>query len=266
MVRSPRANIDKQYKGYAMRRSYMINSHKCHFFEGDDDVHHDVEDLFNLLKLPQEARREILRRWWLRFDICRPASGVGKVRLMLSEIYLKYFLRDAIATFNGNSAVSEHSLFKRIIQGRLDAIVENYSLHLIHPDQAVRSELQERARSIFGSFYVCMETFAKTEVLSPKHRTEWKRVKKLLPAEMSLINDRSVFALVILLAPIWPRSIDVKGDSEFMADYVYLTAFVAECRLAGITNSERAMGVQRSLLKRGLKHKSHKREDDQPEP
>ena len=250
-----------------MHRSYMINSQRCHFFEGDDEVHHDVEDLFDLLKLPQEARVRILRRWWLRLDIGWPDSDVGKVWLMLPEVYLNYFLRDAIATFNGNSAVNEHSLFKRILQGRLDAIVENYSLHLIHPDQAVRSELQERVISVFGSLYLFMETFARTEVLSPKHRAEWKRAKKILPNEMSLITDRSVFALVILLAPIWPRPNDVKGDSVFMAEYFYLSAFMAESRLAGITNTERAASVQRSLLRRGLEHKSkNKREDDQPEP
>ena len=267
MVRSPRANIDKQYKGYAMRRSYMLNSKKCHFFEGNDEVHHDVEDLLDLLNMPQEARKEVLGRWLWALGECRHVSDVEKVWLMLPERYLRAFLQDAIVTLGDNITVNEHSLFKRIIQERLDAIVGNYTPHMTHRDQVVRADMREKARNFFAGVYEAMDSFASAGALSPDHLAEWERVKKLFPAGSVSINDRFLFGLIILVAPIWPRSINVKVNPDLMVAYALQTAFIDICSLDGFTNTQKALFIQRGLLNSGLKHKAkHNREDDQPEP
>ena len=71
-----------------MRRSYEINSKKCHFYEGDNEISHDVSDLFDLLSIPVEAQGAVLYQWKGRITTYVDEGGEGKVIYLIPELDL----------------------------------------------------------------------------------------------------------------------------------------------------------------------------------
>ena len=250
-----------------MRRSYEINSKKCHFYEGDNEISHDVSDIFDLLSIPVEAQGAVLYQWKGRITTYVDEGGEGKVIYLIPELDLKAFLKSAIAASPEKTIVNATSLLAKITQERLDSIVGNDSPQLSHSDPAVRSAMLKASRNGFISFYDDMEVYANNKLLSPEQIKEWSRIKNLLPDRKGAINDRHLYALIMLIAPIWP---DPKNARQYAFDNNYLiiqTILLNVYKFDGFSKSQKALMLQEVVRQIGQRDQAKgELKNDQPEP
>lgn len=250
-----------------MRRSYEINSKKCHFYEGDNEISHDVSDLFDLLSIPVEAQGAVLYQWKGRITTYVDEGGEGKVIYLIPERDLKAFLKSAIAASPEKTIVNATSLLAKITQGRLDSIVGNDSPQLTHSDPTVRSAMLKASKNGFTGFYNDMDVYAKNKMLSPEQIKEWGRIKSLLPDRSGVINDRHLYALIMLIAPIWPGPKHVRPQTADRNYLIIQTVLLNVYKSDGFSKSEKALMLQEVLrqIGQGAQAKG-KLKNDQPEP
>lgn len=123
------------------------------------------------------------------------------------------------------------------------------------------------SRNGFISFYDDMEVYAKNKLLSPEQIKEWSRIKNLLPDRKGAINDRHLYALIMLIAPIWP---DPKNARQYAFDNNYLiiqTILLNVYKLDGFSKSQKALMLQEVVRQIGQRDQAKgELKNDQPEP
>lgn len=193
-----------------MRRHYTINSHTCHFHESAQGILHEVDDVLSLINLPGSSKKQLIEKWHKKlclFKETEPESNekASTQYLVISEKLLPAFLRDAQVQIPERSLIDIKSLASRILQERLDAIVQNHTPHLTHADSAARNEMKSASRATFVNMYGYMNWYEQQGVLSPSEISQWHRIKTLLPGINGGINERHLYAFLALAAPIWPK-------------------------------------------------------------
>src|SRR5690606_12527933 len=97
--------------------------------------------------------------------------------LVISEKLLPAFLRDAQLQIPERSLIDMKALVSRVLQERLDAIVQNHTPHLTHADAGARREMLHASRAVFVNIYNYMHWYEQKGVLTPAKGSEWHRIK-----------------------------------------------------------------------------------------
>lgn len=256
-----------------MRRHYTINSTICHFHENTHGILHEVDDLLSLINLPASARATLTDKWRGKLlsvsDLEKSINSTSPEQyLAITENLLFAFLSDAQAQHPERTLTDIKALFSKIMQERLDAIVENDSPHQTHSEPGARSAMLKASRATFLTAYYHMNRYEKQRALSPNGANEWHRIKSLLPDKSQVINERHLYALLALIAPIWPenQAYTLTTVAEKIV-HVTLHILIEIIKSDSMTKAEKPRFFQEATSQIGQRHEQMKNFDsDQPEP
>lgn len=256
-----------------MRRHYTINSSICHFHENAHGILHEVDDLLNLISLPISTRKILIDNWHGKL-LSLPAPDTSmrnkpsEQYLLITENLLFAFLSEAQAKHPERTLIDVKALFSKIMQERLDAIVENDTPYQTHAEPGARSAMLKAARATYLTAYYHMNRYEKQGVLRTASVSEWHHIQTLLPTKTQAITERHLYALLTLIAPIWPE--DRASSTKTMAEQnVHLTL----CILIEIIKSDRISKTEKpkfflaAIGEIGQSHaKNETNKRDQPNP
>lgn len=256
-----------------MRRHYTINSHTCHFHESPQGILHEVDDVLSLINLPDSSKKQLIEKWHKRLCLFKETElefneKASTQYLVISEKLLPAFLRDAQVQIPERSLIDIKALVSRVLQERLDAIVQNHTPHLTHADAGARCEMLHAARAVFVNIHNHMHWYEQKGVLTPAKASEWHRIKDLLPGIISEINERHFYALLALAAPIWPENSLPKSKTTIERNaHLSICILIEIVKSDKMSNIEKPHFIQEAIRQIGAKHeKKHQENNYNPEP
>ncbi|WP_341303233.1 hypothetical protein [Pseudomonas sp. TMP25] len=256
-----------------MRRHYTINSHTCHFHESPQGILHEVDDLLSLINLPGSSKKQLIEKWHTKLCLSKETKQESNEKastqyLVISEKLLPALLRDAQAQRPERSLIDIKALVSRILQERLDAIVQNHTPHLTHADADARLQMLYASEAGFSVLVQHMNFYEKKGILTPEKASEWHRIKGLLSCINNHVNERHFYALLTLAAPIWPENSlpKFKTTLEKKSNFsVYILIEIAKSDK--MSNIEKPYFIQDAIRQIGAMHeKKHPKNNDNPEP
>ncbi|MBD9399109.1 hypothetical protein [Pseudomonas sp. PDM11] len=192
-----------------MRYQYTINKKTCHFHYNNNEPLHEVNDIMGLLNIDPDSKNQLIKDWssCLVFmpdgDPTQRYSPANFFRC-IPEKHLPNFLHQAQKKQKGLSALRAESLINRILNARLDAIAGNHTEHFSHTNFAVREGIARFSKVMYRSAHGAMEAYEKAGIIGTAQITSWHRIKTLLPTRIEAITERHLFALLSMIAPLWP--------------------------------------------------------------
>lgn len=192
-----------------MRHHYLINGTRCHFHYDNNEPLHEVESIASLFNLSQETKKNLIQAWHSRIVFMPdsdPALSYAPVTFLkcIPEKFLDDFINQADAIQTAASILRPSSLAAQIINSRLDAIVGNTTAQHAYASAAVRKNVESVSGKMYRFTYEAMDTYGRNKKLSEDQVKAWQHIKILLPKRSTPINERHLFALLLMIAPHWP--------------------------------------------------------------
>jgi len=192
-----------------MRYHYLINGTTCHFHYNKNEPLHEVESIASLFNLSQETKKNLIQAWHAHIVFMPdsdPALSYAPVSFSkcIPERFLDDFIHQADAKQTAASILRPSSLAAQIINYRLDAIVGNTTAQHAYASAAVRKNVEIASGKIHRFAYEAMDTYGRNKKLSEDQVNAWQHIKSLLPKRSTPINERHLFALLLMIAPHWP--------------------------------------------------------------
>lgn len=192
-----------------MRYHYLINGTTCHFHYNRNEPLHEVESITSLFNLSQETKKTLIQAWHARI-VFMPGSDSALSYAPVSflkcipEKFLDDFIHQADAKQTAASILRPSSLAAQIINHRLDAIVGNNTAQHAYASAAVRKNVESVSGKMYRFTYEAMNTYERNKKISEEQINAWHHIKTLLPQRSIPINERHLFALLLMIAPHWP--------------------------------------------------------------
>ncbi|PKG96291.1 hypothetical protein CXF92_00380 [Pseudomonas sp. Choline-3u-10] len=192
-----------------MRYHYFINGTTCHFHYNKNEPLHEVESITSLFNLSQETKKSLIQAWHARIVFMPdrdPSLTYAPVTFFkcIPEIFLDDFIHQADAKQTAASILRPSSLAAQIINSRLDAIVGNITAQHAYASAAVRKNVESVSGKMYRFTYEAMDTYERNKKLSEDQVNAWRHIKNILPRRSTPINERHLFALLLMIAPHWP--------------------------------------------------------------
>lgn len=256
-----------------MRRHYTINSYTCHFHESPQGILHEVDDVLSLINLPGSSKKQLIEKWHKKLCLFKETELESNEKastqyLVISEKLLPAFLRDAQVKIPERSLIDIKALASRILQERLDAIVQNHTPHLTHADAEARREILYASRALFVNIYNHMHWYEQKGFLTPAKASEWHRIKGLFTGIIGEINERHFYALLALAAPIWPENSLPKSKTTIERNaHLSICILIEIIKSDNMSNIEKPFFLQDAIRQIGTMHeKKHQENNGNPEP
>lgn len=226
-----------------MRSSYKINEKTCNFHFENGEIFHETSDLLSLLNVSPTVYGNLAKKivTFVYMPDADPRTSYKAINYLqcIQESQLSLFLKSVLRSQQNQGVPTLEKLTSRILDKRLDSIVEMYTKGLSLRHNMEDKEIAATIEVMYRFTYESMELYARRGTLGESGKLAWLKTKTIFPPKFKHITEQRLFALLTLTAPIWP--------SNAQPVFKRSLSLKAHHRLCCVMNSFNVPGVRQQL-------------------